>query len=291
MRLLHSLPPYNFMGLEPELSNFSSAKAVILPVPYDSTTSYRSGTKDGPRAIIQASRNMELYDDELGYEPSMIGISTLDEVEPSMKSPEDTINRVEKVFDELIGSKKFPVMLGGEHTLTIGAVKAFKKEYTDLSVLQLDAHADLRDEYQGTKYNHACTARRLRELCNVVPVGIRSMSKEEAAYVREDRTKMFYARDVKKWKIDEMLSNLKKRVYITIDLDVFDPAEMPAVGTPEPGGLHWYDVVGIMREVSKENEIVGFDAMELAPIPQDISSDFLAAKLVYKIIGYVFAKK
>jgi agmatinase len=291
MRLLHSLPPYNFMGLERELSNFSSAKVAILPVPYDSTASYRSGARDGPRAILQASRNMELYDDELGYEPSIVGISTLDELEPSMKSPEETIKRVEKVFDELIENKKFPIMLGGEHSLTIGAVKAFRGRYADLSVLQLDAHADLRDEYQGTKYNHACTARRLRELCNVVPVGIRSMSKEEADYVRENKVKMFYARDAKKWKFDEILSSLKKRVYISVDLDVFDPSEMPAVGTPEPGGLHWYDVMGIVREVSRKREIVGFDAMELAPIPQDISSDFLAGKLVYKIIGYVFAKE
>ena len=291
MRLLHSLPPYNFMGLEPEFSNFANARVAILPVPYDSTTSYRSGARDGPRAIIQASRNMELYDDELEYEPSIVGISTLDELEPSMKSPEETISRVEKVFDELIENKKFPVMLGGEHTLSIGAVKAFKKKHSDLSILQLDAHADLRDEYQGTKYNHACTLRRIRELCNVVPVGIRSMSKEEAAYVKKNKIKMFYACDAKKWKIDEILSSLKKRVYITVDLDVLDPSEMPAVGTPEPGGLRWYEVLEIMRKVSKEREIVGFDVMELAPIPQDISSDFLAAKLVYKVIGYVFAKK
>jgi len=291
MRLLHSLPPYNFMGLEPELSNFKNAKVAVLPVPYDSTTSYRSGARDGPRAIIQASRNLELYDDDLGYEPSEIGIATLDELEPSRSSPEETINRVEKVFEELIENRKFPVMLGGEHSLTFGAVKAFKKKYADLKVLHLDAHADLRDMYEGTKYNHACVIRRVKELCDVVSVGVRSMSKDEAKYIKENKLKIFYARDVKKWDIDEMLSNLKGKVYITIDLDVFDPSEMPAVGTPEPGGLHWYDVVEMISKISGEREIVGFDAVELAPIPYETSSDFLAAKLIYKIIGCIFAKK
>src|SRR5271157_3397742 len=180
MRLLHSRPPYNFPGIEPELSSFEKAKVVVFPVPYDSTTCYGGGTRNGPHAIIIASRQMELYDEELGYEPARIGIHTLDELEPSMNSPEETVERVEEVIAEIIGSRKFPLMLGGEHSISLGAVRALLKSHKDMSVLQLDAHGDLRDEFEGTKFGHTSVMRRISELCDTVQVGIRDMSLEEA---------------------------------------------------------------------------------------------------------------
>jgi agmatinase len=286
MRILHSRPPYNFPGIEPELASFEKAKVVVFPVPYDSTTCYRSGTRNGPHAIITASRQMELYDEELGYEPAKVGIHTLDELEPSMDSPEETIERVEKVIAEIIERRKFPLMLGGEHSISLGAVRALSKIYRNMSVLQLDAHTDLRDEFEGTKFGHTSIMRRISELCNTVQVGIRDMSLEEVGFVKKNKLKIFYARDSPK--PSEIVSSLKKDVYVSIDLDVFDPSEVPAVGTPQPGGLHWYDVLAILKEVASKRNVVGFDVVELCPIEGDVSSDFLAARLAYKFLGYIF---
>jgi agmatinase len=284
MKILHSRPPYNFPGIE--LSSFDRAKVVVFPVPYDSTTCYRSGTRNGPHAIIAASRQMELYDEELGYEPAHVGIHTLDELEPSMNSPEETVGRVEEVVAEIIENKKFPLMLGGEHSISLGAVRALIKKYSNISVLQLDAHSDLRDEFEGTKFGHTSVMRRISELCDTVQVGVRSMSKEEAEFAKKKKLKLFHVKDSLKPKF--IVSSLKKDVYVTIDLDVFDPSEVPAVGTPEPGGLHWYDVLAILKEVASQRNIVGFDVVELCPIEGDVSSDFLAARLAYKFLGYVF---
>ncbi|NYZ76103.1 agmatinase [Candidatus Micrarchaeota archaeon] len=286
MRILHSRPPYNFPGIEPELSSFEKAKVVVLPVPYDSTTCYRSGTRNGPHAIITASRQMELYDEELGYEPARVGIHTLDELEPSMNSPEETIGRVEKIVAEIIERKKFPLMLGGEHSISLGAVRTLAKTYRNMSVLQLDAHTDLRDEFEGTKFGHTSIMRRISELCDTVQVGIRDMSLEESEFARKKKLKIFYARNQPK--PSEVVSRLKKDVYVSIDLDVFDPSEVPAVGTPQPGGLHWYDVLAILRGVAAKKKVVGFDVVELCPIEGDISSDFLAARLAYKFLAYIF---
>ncbi|NYZ78736.1 agmatinase [Candidatus Micrarchaeota archaeon] len=286
MRLLHSRPPYNFPGIEPELSAFEKAKVVVFPVPYDSTTCYRSGTRNGPHAIITASRQMELYDEELGYEPARVGIHTLDELEPSMNSPKETIDRVEKVVAGIIESKKFPLMLGGEHSISLGAVRALLKSRKDMSVLQLDAHGDLRDEFEGTKFGHTSVMRRISELCDTVQVGIRDMSLEEAEFARKKKLKIFYARNPPK--PAEIVSRLKKDVYVSVDLDVFDPSEVPAVGTPQPGGMHWYEVLAILKELASKRNVVGFDVVELCPIEGDVSSDFLAARLAYKFLGYVF---
>jgi agmatinase len=286
MRLLHSRPPYNFPGIEPELSSFEKAKVVVFPVPYDSTTCYRSGTRNGPHAIITASRQMELYDEELGYEPARMGIHTLDELEPSMNSPEETVKRVERVIGEIVESKKFPLMLGGEHSISLGAARALAKKYKNMSVLQFDAHSDLRDEFEGTKFGHTSVMRRISELCDTVQVGIRSMSKEEAEFAKKKKLKLFHVKDSLKSKF--IVSSLKRDVYVSIDLDAFDPSEVPAVGTPEPGGLHWYDVLAILKEVASSRNVVGFDVVELCPIEGDISSDFLAARLAYKFLGYIF---
>ncbi|QLJ53109.1 MAG: Agmatinase [Candidatus Fermentimicrarchaeum limneticum] len=289
MRLLHSLPPYNFVGLEPELTSFEKARVVVLPVPYDSTVCYRTGARNGPHAIINASRNMELYDEELGFEPASVGIHTLDELEPSRDSPRETIKRVESAVAEILEKKKFPLMLGGEHSISVGAVRAVSKLYKDLTVLQLDAHSDLRDEFEGTKFGHTSVMRRISEFCDTVQVGIRSMCAEEAEFAKKKKLKLFHARDSLKPKF--IVSSLKRNVYVTIDLDVFDPSEVPAVGTPEPGGLHWYDVLAILKEVASSRNVVGFDVVELCPIDGDITSDFLAARLAYKFLGYIFKNR
>lgn len=289
MKLLHARPPFNFCG--DERSDFNECKVVVLPVPYDSTTSYNPGARNGPHAIIQASRNLEWYDVELRGSPGDIGIFTLDELEPSMKSPEETIARVEEAITEILEKGKFPVVIGGEHSVSLGAIRSVNAAYENISVLQLDAHADLRDKYEGTKYNHACVMRRARELCNVVQVGIRSMSEEEALYVEDEGIRLFMADEIlerREGLLEEVLEMLSDNVYITVDVDVFDPSYLPATGTPEPGGLGWYDVLSILRPVFGRRRVVGFDVVELSPIPGDVSSDFLVAKLIYKMVGYRF---
>ena len=281
-----SLEPYNFGGLEKQ--SYKSSKVVIVPVPYESTTYYLSGTKEGPWAIINASRHMELYDLDLVKDASKGGIFTLEELEPSKNSPKETIFRIDNIITQILNDEKIPVMLGGEHSITLGAVSAAKKKYLrNLSVLQLDAHADLRNEFEGTKFHHGCVMRRIIDDLKlpVVQVGIRSLSEEEAIYIKESkRNHIFYD---KKVSTEEIIKNLKENVYLTLDLDVFDPSFMPAVGTPEPNGLSWQEVLDIIREITKNKKIIGVDVVELSPIPGFIAPDFLAAKLVYKIINYI----
>jgi agmatinase len=291
MKLLHALPPYNFCGVEEK--GFDECKIVVLPVPYDSTTSYNSGARNGPHAIIQASRNMEWYDEEIGKSPAEVGIFTLDEMEPSMKSPEDMVARVQEAVAEILEAEKFPIVFGGEHSISLGAVRAVNEKIEGVSVLHLDAHADCRDKYEGTKYNHACVARRFSELCPVVQVGVRSMSEEEAGFLSEsENVKTFFMHDLRKdglqKTIERVNSMLSEKVYISLDIDVMDPSEVPATGTPEPGGLKWNEVLDILKAVCTEKEVVGFDLVELAPIPGNPASDFLASKLAYKFIAYEF---
>lgn len=279
--------PFNFGNLPQEHSQFETSKIVILPVPYDSTTSFKTGTRDGPRAIIFSSRNIELYDIELEKEIyKEVGIHTLDEIEPIVNSPEAMTQRVYEICRELIQLGKFPVMLGGEHSLSLGMVQALKG---NISVLQLDAHADLRNEYFGSKYSHACVMRRIYEICPITQVGIRSMSQEEACFIKKNNLKLFYASKIIKcynW-IEEIISNLADEVYITIDLDVLDPSIMPAVGNPEPGGLDWYLLLEFLFKVTQQKKIVGFDVVELVPNDTSYSASCLAASLVYKLISYI----
>jgi agmatinase len=282
--------PFTFGGLLPEDSAFDQAQVVILPIPYEQTTTYGTGTKEGPHALIAASRHMELYDEELDYEVYQVGIHTLRELETIASGPGAMLERITQVTRDLLQRGKFIVGLGGEHTLSFGLVRAFAERFPDLSVLQIDAHADLREAYQGTPYNHASVLRRITELVPAVQVGIRSLSREEAAWVKARGRRLFYASEVVRspniaMAISEALS---EHVYITICLDGFDPSIMPAVGTPEPGGLGWYDVLGIVRRVAETRHIVGFDVVELFPIPGNFAPDFLAAKLVYKVLGYRF---
>lgn len=279
--------PFNFLGLENQ--NYQKSKVVILPVPYSSTTYWKPGTKEGPQAIIDASRRIELYDLELEKDPSKKGIFTLEMLEPSKNSTKETMVRIEKVVSQLLRDKKLMIMLGGEHSITFGALSAFAKKIKNLSVLQLDAHTDLRDEFEGTKYHQACVMKRIRELgLPVTQVGIRSIDESEADYIKKKKIKtIFYAPNLD---INKIVTTLRKNVYLTFDLDVLDPSIMPSVGTPEPGGLGWYEVLDLIEKVAKNKNIVGADVVELCPIPGFHAPDFLAAKLVYKIISYIFSK-
>jgi agmatinase len=287
--------PENFGGLPEEQSRYEKSAAVIFPVPLERTTTYMTGTRNGPAAILAASRNMELYDEELGLEPyRKIGIATL----PAIDTQEGTL---EKVLAELhttelalLSDGKFPVVLGGEHSLTPPLVSAAAKKFSDLSVLQIDAHADLRESYQGNPSSHASAMRRVLEVCPAVQVGIRSLSGEEAEAIPRLRTKIYWAKEIARaplehW-VSRVVADLSSHVYLTIDLDGFDPTYVPATGTPEPGGLDWYQVTSLIRAVAAKRKIVAMDVVELLPQPGDHASDFLAAKLIYKILGYVFCQ-
>jgi agmatinase len=280
--------PFTYGGLLPEDSAFEQAQVVILPIPYEQTTTYGTGTKEGPQALIAASRHMELYDEELDFEVYRVGIHTLRALEPDVSGPKAMMDRITEVTRDLLRHRKFIVGLGGEHTISFGLVRAFAERFPGMSVLQFDAHADLREAYQGTPYNHASVLRRIAELVPTVQVGIRSLSREEAEWVKAQGKKLFYASEVVgSATIATAISEaLTEQVYITICLDGLDPSIMPAVGTPEPGGLGWYDILRIVRRVAETRHIVGFDVVELFPIPGNVAPDFLAAKLVYKVLGY-----
>ena len=278
--------PSNFGGLDEEFSALERARSVVLPVPYDFSTTYQGGTRWGPRAILAASQNMELWDEELGA-TYRSGIHTLPEVEPTALGPEAMAARVEQAVDWILDGGRLPVVLGGEHSITVGAVRAAARRFADLSVLQFDAHADMRDTYLGSPYSHACVMRRVRERIPAASVGIRSCSEEEARYLQEHPVPVWSPRALRALGGDwgAILSALSGTVYVTFDLDAFDPAALPGTGTPEPGGLDWYEAVDLLRAVAARSRIVGFDVVELAPIAGQVASDFLAARLAYRLIG------
>ncbi len=291
MQQEHIFTPFNFCGLDAELSSWENSQAVIVPVPYDLTTSYLSGTRHGPMAIIQASTHLELFDDETKKQPCSNGIHTLPQIEVTTAGPSAMIQRVERVAAQIIDANKFPVLLGGEHSITLGMVQTLTKKYPDLGILQLDAHADLRDRYQDSPFSHACIARRISEICPLVQAGIRSLSLEEFEFLSQAPIKTLFADQMQSgtgW-IDTINRQLPEHIYVTIDLDVFDPSIMPSVGTPEPGGLTWYQVLYALKSISQQTKIVGFDIVELCPQPANPGPDFLAAKLCYKLLGYVFS--
>lgn len=286
----------NYAAISEEYSGLKKSKVVILQAPYEKTATYKKGTVNGPLAIIEASKKMELFDDELNQETYKIGIHTMDPLEVEELKPEDMIDKVYQSTMEVLKVGKFPVILGGEHSVSIGSVKAFKEVYPNISILHLDAHNDLRDEYFGSKFNHGCVARRMSEICPVVQVGTRSLSKEEKEFLANQangRVKVVSVYDILEtplWK-DIVSNGLTENVYLSIDLDVFDPSLMPAVGTPEPGGIGWYETLDLLHEISKDKKIVGLDVVELCPIKDQFASDFLAAKLVYRLLGYIFQTK
>lgn len=275
--------PFNFGGLEGQ--DYKSSKVIIFPVPYSSTTYWNPGTKDGPRALTEASRHLELYDLELKKDVSKVGIYTLDPLSPSKNAPKEVMDQIEKVVSQILKDKKFPLIIGGEHSITYGGVKAFSKN-KNISVLQLDAHTDLRDEFEGTKYHHGAVMRRIYKDLKipVTQVGIRSVSEEEIKFIKKSKKEnIFYAPSLP---IEEIVNSLKENVYISFDLDFLDPSIMPSTGTPEPGGFLWYQALELLKAVAQNRKIVGADIVELSPIPSLPSPDFLAAKLVYKLIGY-----
>jgi agmatinase len=283
-------PPLSFLGLRSPLADFDSARAVIVSAPYDGTTTYRSGTREGPRAILTASRELEFYDEETGIEAYRQGIATLDELAITVTSPKDMVNHVRQAGEFVLAAGKLPVLLGGEHLLSLGMIEALAQYYDDFTILHLDAHCDLRETYQGSPYSNACVMYQALQHASLVQVGIRSLTLDEHRLVNERSIPCFFAqqlwRDATAW--EQIVPSLGPRVYISIDLDVFDPAIMPAVGTPEPGGLGWYQVLRLLRQVTRERQVVGFDVMELLPQPHCVAADFLGARLVYKLLSYIF---
>lgn len=283
------LPPRNFLGLEPELCDPATAQVVVLPIPYDSTVSYKSGSREGPQAILDASTQVETFDIELRSEICLAGIQTLPEVAPMMAGPQQMVERLYQVARDVLHEGKLLVSLGGEHSLSSALVRAHRERYPNLSVLQFDAHGDLRDEYEGTPYSHACVARRIVEMCPLVQVGIRSMSAEEWAFLQTKppvTTFLDQPGPLSDAQLDAMVAALSPEVYITLDLDALDPAIIAGVGTPEPGGLGWYETLRIVRHVAKHRRIVGFDLMEYCPAEGGTAGAFTAAKLAYKMMGY-----
>ncbi len=279
-----------FGGTTPTTTDFEGARVVILPIPLDRTTSYVAGTRNGPHEILVASSHMELWDEETETDVHSIGIFTLPEMEFPQASMDEVTTEIRRVTAELVTRGKFPVVLGGEHSITAPVVAALASTHPGLSVLQIDAHADLRDSFMGTPHNHACAMRRVLEHARATQVGVRSLSTEEAEAIPHLPTKIFYDFNMRKdanW-IDRVVESLGETVYITIDCDGLDPAIMPAVGTPEPGGLTWYETLTLLRRVIESRRVVGCDLVELCPMPGNVAPTFLCAKLVYKILSYRF---
>lgn len=279
-----------FGGRDNKFNSFEDAKVVVLPVPYGKTVTYIKGTEKGPAAILEASDNLELFDEELNKEIHTVGIHTTNPLEVNNLEPEAMIDVVKDKVSGVFKKDKMPVLLGGEHSITIGAVLAAKERYKDLSILYFDGHHDIRDSYRGSRYNHACIARRVLEIAPLVEVGIRSLSMLEFEFLA--------GKDIKIISMQYMMKNpdwcnsvgdyLSDHVYISIDLDVFDPSIMPSVGTPEPGGMLWYDFLKAIQGIIIGKKIVGFDVVELSPIKDIVAPDYTAAKLIYKLIGYIF---
>jgi agmatinase len=277
----------SYADLPAEFRSKKESRIVIVPVPYYKTSTWIKGADKGPQAIIEASANMELYDIETDSEVFRQGIYT-DKPVLCKSGPEVMAGLVEKRISSHLSNGKFTISIGGEHSISIGAIKAHAKKIEKMSVLQLDAHSDLRDVYHGSKFNHACVMARVQEICPIAQVGIRSMDTCEKKNV--DYSRIFFAEDIynnKTW-IPKVLSKLTKNVYITIDLDCFDSCVMPSTGTPEPGGLFWYDCIGLLKKVSQSKNIVGFDVVEMCPNKINKAPDFLAAKLIYKLLSYIF---
>jgi agmatinase len=277
----------NFGGNEIVYS-YSESGIIIVPVPYDETSTWMKGADKGPDAILDASVNLEFYDVETSSEAHLKGINTIAPI-LEKETPEKLVKDVYDRIFSLLSDKKFPVIIGGNHTVSIGAIKAFSEYFENLTILQLDAHADLRQVYEGSVFNHACAMARAREFAPVVQVGIRSMSAEELPFVERDR--IFFSHELyyDKSLYDRALDKLSENVYITIDLDVLDPSIMPSTGTPEPGGPPYFELLHFMRDIIKSRNVVGFDVVELCPSSTNKSPDFVAAKIIYQLLSYRFA--
>lgn len=277
----------NFGGLE-VVYDYEESKIIVLPVPYDETSTWMKGSDKGPDAILEASPNLEFFDVETMSEAHLSGIHTADPV-TEKETPEKLVNEVYRRILSLLDDNKFPVTIGGNHTVPMGVFRAVAEKYDDLTILQLDAHADLRPEYEGSPLNHACAMARAREYAPIVQVGIRSMSKEELPYL--DRERMFFSHQLYSDKslYKNALEKLSRNVYLTIDLDVFDPSLMPSTGTPEPGGPDYSELMHFLKEVIASRNLVGFDVVELCPNENNKAPDFVAAKIIYQLLSYRFS--
>ncbi|WP_051568435.1 agmatinase [Crocinitomix catalasitica] len=280
----------NYAGIPDEFATLENSKVVLIPVPYDGTSTWQKGADKGPEAFLEASENMELYDIETDSEVYKKGIYLSDPV-LEKSSPEAMVDEVHRVTKDYILRNKFVTLFGGEHSISIGSIRAFNETFDDLTVLQIDAHADLRKEYEGSTCNHACAVYEASKNTNLIQVGIRSMDAVEKLPM--DMEKVFFAHEMAQdeyWG-DSAIELMTENVFITIDLDAFDPSLMPSTGTPEPGGLFWYETLDFLKSVFREKNVVGFDIVELCPNPNEKSSDFLAAKLYYKMLSYKFNSK
>ncbi|MEJ5364279.1 MAG: agmatinase [Desulfosoma sp.] len=287
-------PCSSFLGLSEYARPVEEARAVLVAAPYDGTTTFKAGTREGPRAILWASRELECYEEDTETEPYRHGIATLGELNVTAASPQEMVERVRRVGEALFKAGKIPVLLGGEHLLSLGMIQAAAAAFNPLTVLHLDAHPDLRDSYQDTAYSNACVMHHVLDLADLVQVGLRSMTRQEHRLIRERGIPAFFAEEVVRGGdavVTRIVEGLGPNVYVSIDLDVLDPSVMPAVGTPEPGGLGWYDLLALLRAVTVRCRVVGFDVMELCPIPGMVAPDFLAARLVHKILAYIFLDK
>jgi len=280
----------SYGGLPEEYTHPDSSEIIILPVPYDGSSTWVKGADKGPEALIEASENMELYDIETDSEVYKQGIHTHKPLKVD-GSPDLLVPEVKRNITKLLQNDKFVVTIGGEHSISIGAFQAFAEKYQNLSILQLDAHSDLRHTYEGSENNHACVMARAKEVAEILQVGIRSMDSSEKENMDMNRVFFGYKiRNNETWHNNAM-ALLKQNVYITIDLDVFDPSILPSTGTPEPGGMSYYQVLDFLSKVNERKNIVGFDVVELCPDSHDKSSDFLASKLIYQLLSLIFSKK
>lgn len=279
----------NYAGIPDEFAQLETSNIVLIPVPYDGTSTWIKGADKGPAAFLEASENMEIYDIETDSEVYKQGVFLAGPVAENA-SPEKMVGAVYKTASEYLKMGKFVTLFGGEHSVSIGSIRAFRENFEDLTVLQFDAHADLRPEYEDSKCNHACAAHEAQHTTNLVQIGIRSMDIVEKPFLKKENC--FFAHEIfsnPNW-MNEALNKISNNVFITVDLDVFDSSIMPSTGTPEPGGLSWYQVVNFIKLVVQKKNVVGFDIMELCPNKQNKAPDFLAAKLYYKILSYVFSK-
>ena len=291
--------PYSvtFGGISGRYASWKASTFVVIPFPMDVDTTYPGGTPNGPRAILDASAHMELFDEENKLEPYRSGIFVSTEIPMTTTAPAAALKEVERRVRAIAKAGKIPILLGGEHSGSAAAVAALKRKHGQITVLQFDAHTDLRDEYQGSPFHHACVGRRIVEQgVKLIQVGVRSMSEEEDRFLKKSEdVKTFYASEVR-YNLAEVtkgvVSSLQGNVYITIDLDVLDPGMMPAVATPEPGGLNWFEVTDILRDVMRGGcDVVGFDVMALAPIGGMAAPDYLAARLCYRLMGWLVARQ
>ncbi|TNJ43854.1 agmatinase [Tamlana fucoidanivorans] len=276
-----------YAGIPEEFAKLEQAKIVLIPVPYDGTSTWQKGADKGPKAFLEASENMELYDIETGTEVYQQGVY-LTEAVTENASPEAMVEAVHQTTKKYIKKNKFVTIFGGEHSISIGTIRAFNEMYPSLTVLHIDAHADLRQSYEGSTCNHACAVYEASQTTNLIQVGIRSMDIMEKTVMDEDKT--YFAHDMAvddSW-MDAAIDQMTDNVFITFDLDAFDPSILPSTGTPEPGGLLWYETLDFLKQVFEEKNVVGFDIVELCPNKKEKSSDFLAAKLYYKMLSYKF---